>query len=246
MGRRSGERARPGRQCRRPAEKEQGMTTQGTSDGSGRVAGAAPWTLSIAPPPVVARSRSSASPPAGSTSPRTPSTRWARSTLAALSVASRGLPLMIPALGRGVRSDELLSQLDGLFLTGSPSNVEPHQYQAEVVDPEIVHDPHRDATTLPLIRRAVEIGVPLLAVCRGCQEMNVAFRGTLHQKVQEVGRADGPSRGPVPAPGGAVRAGARRATGAPAVCSRALPGATRSRSTPCTPRAWSASERACG
>ena len=106
--------------------------------------------------------------------------------LAALSVASRGLPLMIPALGRGVRSDELLSQLDGLFLTGSPSNVEPHQYQAEVVDPEIVHDPHRDATTLPLIRRAVEIGVPLLAVCRGCQEMNVAFRGTLHQKVQEV------------------------------------------------------------
>ena len=54
--------------------------------------------------------------------------------LAALSVASRGLPLMIPALGRGVRSDELLSQIDGLFLTGSPSNVEPHQYQAEVVD----------------------------------------------------------------------------------------------------------------
>ena len=106
--------------------------------------------------------------------------------LAALSVASRGLPLMVPALGQGVGADALLSQLDGLFLTGSPSNVEPHQYRAGVVDPEIAHDPHRDATTLPLIRRAVALGVPLLGVCRGCQEMNVAFGGTLHQKVQEV------------------------------------------------------------
>ena len=106
--------------------------------------------------------------------------------LAALTVASRGLPLMVPALGQGIGADALLSRLDGLFLTGSPSNVEPHHYRAEVVDPGIAHDPHRDATTLPLIRRAVKLGVPLLAVCRGCQEMNVAFGGTLHQKVQEV------------------------------------------------------------
>lgn len=106
--------------------------------------------------------------------------------LAAVSVASRGLPLMVPALGRGIEADALLSQLDGLLLTGSPSNVEPHQYRARVLDPEIVHDPHRDATTLPLVRRAVALGVPLLALCRGCQEMNVAFGGTLHQKVHEV------------------------------------------------------------
>ena len=106
--------------------------------------------------------------------------------LAAVSLASRGLPLMIPALGEAVGIDDLLSRLDGLFLTGSPSNVEPHHYAAARIDPEIEHDPHRDATTLPLVRRAVECGVPLLAVCRGYQEMNVAFGGTLHQKVQEV------------------------------------------------------------
>ena len=106
--------------------------------------------------------------------------------LAAVSLASRGLPLVIPALGEDLDADELLSRLDGLFLTGSPSNVEPHHYQGAHAEPGTAHDPHRDATTLPLIRRAVERGVPLLAVCRGHQEMNVAFGGTLHQKVQEV------------------------------------------------------------
>ena len=106
--------------------------------------------------------------------------------LAALSHAARGLPLLIPALGDAIGAEQLFSRLDGLFLTGSPSNVEPHHYAAARVDPEIEHDPDRDATTLPLIRRAVECGVPLFAVCRGFQEMNVAFGGTLHQKVQEV------------------------------------------------------------
>ena len=106
--------------------------------------------------------------------------------LAAVSLAARGLPLMIPALGPASSPDDLLSCLDGLFLTGSPSNVEPHHYHAERIDPEIEHDPDRDATTLPLIRRTVECGVPVLAVCRGYQEMNVAFGGTLHQKVQAV------------------------------------------------------------
>lgn len=106
--------------------------------------------------------------------------------LAAVSLASRGVPLMIPALGDAVGVDDLLSRIDGLFLTGSPSNVEPHHYAAARIDPEIEHDPHRDSTTLPLIRRAVEREVPLLAICRGYQEMNVAFGGTLHQKVQEV------------------------------------------------------------
>src|SRR3954469_1187599 len=52
-------------------------------------------------------------------------------------------------------------------------------------------DPARDATTMPLIRRAVARGVPLLAICRGIQELNVAFGGTLHQHLHEVpGRRD--------------------------------------------------------
>ncbi|HEX9207550.1 MAG TPA: gamma-glutamyl-gamma-aminobutyrate hydrolase family protein, partial [Steroidobacteraceae bacterium] len=53
-------------------------------------------------------------------------------------------------------------------------------------DPDTWHDPHRDATTLPLIPRVVAAGMPLFAICRGFQEMNVAYGGTLWQKVQEV------------------------------------------------------------
>jgi putative glutamine amidotransferase len=49
-----------------------------------------------------------------------------------------------------------------------------------------LHDPARDATTLPLIRKAVSASVPIFGICRGFQEMNVAFGGTLHQKLHEV------------------------------------------------------------
>jgi putative glutamine amidotransferase len=73
-----------------------------------------------------------------------------------------------------------------LFLTGSPSNVEPHLYGGEASHGDLLHDPQRDVTTLPIIRRAIERDLPLLAVCRGYQELNVALGGSLHQKVQEV------------------------------------------------------------
>jgi putative glutamine amidotransferase len=96
------------------------------------------------------------------------------------------LPLSIPALAEELGMDELIARLDGLMFTGSPSNVEPHHYSGPPSDPGTLHDPARDATTLPLIRKAVAAGVPVLAICRGFQEMNVAFGGTLHQKVHEV------------------------------------------------------------
>ena len=105
--------------------------------------------------------------------------------IAAVADAADATPVLIPSLGER-DLDVLLSQLDGILLTGSPSNVEPHRYQGPAGDPDTLHDPHRDQTTLPLIPRAIAAGMPLFAVCRGFQEMNVAFGGTLWQKVQDV------------------------------------------------------------
>lgn len=106
--------------------------------------------------------------------------------LAAIIDAADGLPVITPVMADGVDIDDLLPRLDGVFLTGSYSNVEPHHYQGEPSEAGTLHDPHRDALTLPLAQRALEIGVPLLAVCRGFQELNVALGGTLHQNVHEV------------------------------------------------------------
>ncbi|MDH3304260.1 MAG: gamma-glutamyl-gamma-aminobutyrate hydrolase family protein [Gammaproteobacteria bacterium] len=106
--------------------------------------------------------------------------------LDALIKGSEALPLITPVLPGDVDIDALLQQFDGIFLTGSYSNVEPHHYNGSPSEDGTLHDPHRDAVTLPLAKRALEIGVPLLAVCRGFQELNVALGGTLHQKVHEV------------------------------------------------------------
>ncbi|MGY3643009.1 gamma-glutamyl-gamma-aminobutyrate hydrolase family protein [Pseudomonas sp. PK-RTE-24] len=104
----------------------------------------------------------------------------------AVSVGAQGLPVVIPSLGNLTEIDDLLGQLDGLLLTGSPSNVEPFHYQGAASAPGTDHDPARDATTLPLLRAAIAAGVPVLGICRGFQEMNVAFGGSLHQKVHEL------------------------------------------------------------
>ena len=100
--------------------------------------------------------------------------------------AAGALPLLVPSLGRELEQAELLEELDGVFFTGSPSNVEPHHYGGEASRPGTLHDPARDSTTLPLIPRAIEAGVPVLGVCRGFQEMNVAYGGTLWQQVHEA------------------------------------------------------------
>ena len=104
----------------------------------------------------------------------------------AVAVGAEALPLVIPALGELIDHDTLLASVDGLLFTGSPSNVEPHHYSGPASMPGTHHDIFRDATTLPLIRKAIDAGIPVLGICRGFQEMNVAFGGSLHQRVQEV------------------------------------------------------------
>jgi putative glutamine amidotransferase len=106
--------------------------------------------------------------------------------IAAVAEGAQAVPVLIPSLGEGLEARELLADFDGILLTGSPSNVEPHRYHGPASDPGTLHDAFRDATTLPMIPQVIEAGLPLLAICRGFQEMNVAFGGTLWQKLHEV------------------------------------------------------------
>ena len=95
------------------------------------------------------------------------------------------LPLLVPSFGSRLDLDELLTRVDGVMITGSKSNVHPSLYGGDASEANGPYDPARDATTLPLIRRALDAGVPLLAICRGLQELNVALGGTLGAEIQE-------------------------------------------------------------
>ncbi len=100
------------------------------------------------------------------------------------------LPLIAPPFAEA-HLPALLAQVHGVLLTGSPSNVHPSHFGEGVHDETLPLDPERDAWTLPLARLAIAQGIPLLAICRGAQEVNVALGGSLHQAVQEVpGYAD--------------------------------------------------------
>jgi gamma-glutamyl-gamma-aminobutyrate hydrolase PuuD len=97
-----------------------------------------------------------------------------------------GLPVLIPAIGPMADCGAILDRLDGILLTGSPSNVEPHHYGGPPSREGTLHDPDRDATTLPLIREAVRRDMPVLAICRGSQVLNVVLGGDLVQHLPEV------------------------------------------------------------
>ncbi len=109
----------------------------------------------------------------------------------AVADAAGALAVLVPALGARLDLVALLGRLDGILLTGSPSNIEPHHYDGGPEPADNETDPDRDETSLPLIRAAVASGVPLLGLCRGIQEVNVAFGGSLHQQLHAVeGRLD--------------------------------------------------------
>lgn len=96
-----------------------------------------------------------------------------------------GLAVLIPAMGDEQTRASVLEMVDGILLPGSPSNIEPHHYGADPSRPGTKHDPARDAITLPLIPQLLQSSIPVLGICRGFQEMNVALGGELYQHVHE-------------------------------------------------------------
>lgn len=111
--------------------------------------------------------------------------------LRAIATGVGGIPLIVPSLADAIDIDALLNRVDGILLTGSRSNVHPERYGA-LADPRAEpHDQDRDAMTIPLIKAALQRGLPLFAICRGMQELNVALGGSLFSEVQEIaGRHD--------------------------------------------------------
>ena len=110
--------------------------------------------------------------------------------LRAVCQGADAVPLLIPALS-DIPPEHLVARLDGLLLPGSRSDVAPEHYGGPPPAPERECDPARDGAALPLIRAALAADLPVLAICRGIQEINVALGGTLHPAVHAVaGRLD--------------------------------------------------------
>lgn len=105
-------------------------------------------------------------------------------------VAMNATPIIIPALGKNEAVADYVQQyldlVDGLFITGSFSMVAPDRYGEELACKEFLLDYKRDATTIPLLLAAIERGIPLLCICRGIQELNVALGGTLYQNINDL------------------------------------------------------------
>ena len=101
------------------------------------------------------------------------------------------IPVIVPALATEIDLGEILSRVDGVLVTGSVTNVHPSRYG---VEPTAAHEPYdldRDALSDAMIKGAIDHGVPLLAICRGLQEMNVALGGSLATEIQDIeGRMD--------------------------------------------------------
>ncbi|WP_425487724.1 gamma-glutamyl-gamma-aminobutyrate hydrolase family protein [Mesorhizobium erdmanii] len=101
-------------------------------------------------------------------------------------VAAAGVfPVLVPSFGDRLDFEQLLDAVDGVMITGSGSNVHPSLYGGDASEANGPYDPARDSTTLPLIRKAIDHAVPLLAICRGIQELNVALGGTLATEIQD-------------------------------------------------------------
>ena len=104
----------------------------------------------------------------------------------AVACVSGGLPLLVPSDPRFVSVEELLQTCDGFLLTGGRPNVHPEEYGETPTEAHGAFDRARDAITLPLVRACLERGQPVLGICRGFQEVNVALGGTLHPEIRDL------------------------------------------------------------
>lgn len=104
----------------------------------------------------------------------------------AVAEVAGALPLIVPGLPNIVDIDSLLTVVDGILLTGGRANVHPTYFNTEPHPAHEPYDQNRDAIALPLTRACVERGIPVFGICRGLQEMNVAFGGSLYPEVREL------------------------------------------------------------
>ena len=106
--------------------------------------------------------------------------------LRAVAEVTGALPLMFAGTPAITDIGALLDTVDGVLLTGARANVHPTRF-GEKEDPRYEpYDQDRDALALALIEACVAGGVPLFGICRGFQEMNVAFGGSLHPEIREL------------------------------------------------------------
>ena len=120
------------------------------------------------------------------TGPGSPGQRASDRYICAVAMITGAVPLIIPAMPETQDIGHLIDCLDGIVLTGARPNVHPSRYGAEPSPAFEPYDEARDAVAMPLIRAAVEAGVALFGICRGFQEMNVAFGGTLHPEIRDL------------------------------------------------------------
>lgn len=101
-------------------------------------------------------------------------------------------PLLFPGISCcPEQTGAWMAAADGVLLTGAAADVAPHLYGEAATSSRGLPDPGRDAAAIACVRAAIEHGVPLMGICRGLQELNVALGGSLHQKVHALaGRLD--------------------------------------------------------
>tara|TARA_R110002094_G_scaffold51658_11_gene63129 strand:+ start:467 stop:1237 length:771 start_codon:yes stop_codon:yes gene_type:complete len=108
------------------------------------------------------------------------------SNIEAVADVTNAMPVIFPALSAITDIDEICARFDGILLTGARPNIHPSEYGEEETEAHGMFDRERDAVALPLIRACVEQGVPILGICRGFQEFNVAYGGSLYPEIREL------------------------------------------------------------